>query len=60
MELQVMKLDRYRGRVQIKLNPKVAPYFKERISRLKSMCGDKVEVHSSHDIEWEDYQIIVE
>jgi ribonuclease G len=59
-ELQQLKLTRHTGKVRIRLNPGVAPYFKERLSRLKQAAGENVEVQSGHEVEWEDYQIIVE
>jgi ribonuclease G len=59
-ELEQMKLARHSGKVILKLNPAVAGYFKERVSRLTQNIDQKVEIHHSHEIEWEDYQIKVE
>jgi ribonuclease G len=59
-ELQQLKLNRHTGKVRIRMNPGVAPYFKERLSRLKQAAGENVDVQAAHDVEWEDYQIIVE
>lgn len=59
-ELTQMKVPRHSGKVRIRLHPDVAGYFKERASRLAKVAGEKVEIQPSHDIEWEDYQIIVE
>ena len=49
-----------RRKVRLKFHPAVADYFKERIQRLQSAAGGKLEIHSSSDINWEDYHIIVE
>jgi ribonuclease G len=59
-ELQQLKLSRHAGKVRIRLNPDVAPFFKERVVRLKQIAGETVDVQPAHEVEWEDYQIIVE
>lgn len=60
-ELEQMKLAGAHGsKVRIRLAPAVAQHFNERISRLRKKAGEKVEVQSAKDIEWDDYQIIVE
>jgi ribonuclease G len=60
IELEQLKLHRHNGKVRLRLAPPVAGYFKERIARLKECAGEKVEVQAAQDVEWEDYQIIVE
>ena len=59
-ELNLMKLDTHHGKVRIKLNPSVAPYFRERIARLKKAAGENLDILSSNDVTWDDYQIRVE
>ncbi len=60
LELEQLKLSRHAGKVRIRLSPSVAQYFKERIKRLQQSAGERVEIQPAHDVEWEDYQIIVE
>ena len=59
-ELKHLKIERHAGKVRIKLAPNVAPYFRERIQRLKKITGVDIDIQSSHDVPWEDYQIIIE
>jgi ribonuclease G len=60
-ELEQMKVAGAHGtKVRIRLFPDVAQYFSERIGRLRNKAGDKVEIQGSKDVEWDDYQIIVE
>ncbi|MFC1500981.1 ribonuclease E/G [Elusimicrobiota bacterium] len=59
-ELSHLKLSRHSGKVRLKLNPKVAAYFNERLQRLKKSVGAEIEIQTGNDISWEDYQIIVE
>ncbi|MFH1368610.1 MAG: Rne/Rng family ribonuclease [Elusimicrobiota bacterium] len=60
-ELEQMKLSGAHGsKVRLRLSPLVAQYFNERIQRLKKKAGEKVEVQPSKDIDWDDYQLIVE
>ena len=59
-ELQQMKAHRHGGKKRLRLHPAVAVYFKERLSRLAQIAGEKIEVHAAPDVEWEDYQIIIE
>lgn len=59
-EFAQMRVSNHHGKVKLRLNTAVAPYFKERIGRLKKFAGESLEIHSSHEIGWDDYQIIVE
>ncbi|MCX5782813.1 MAG: Rne/Rng family ribonuclease [Elusimicrobia bacterium] len=59
-ELKHLKVERHAGKVRIRLSPEVAPYFRERLQRLKKIVGSEIDIQSSHDIAWEDYQIIIE
>jgi len=59
-ELKHLKIERHAGKVRIRLSPNVAPYFRERIQRLKKLTGVDIDIQSSHDIPWEDYQIIID
>ena len=59
-ELEQLKLTRHAGKVRLRLSPDVANYFRERVKRLKKAIGGDIEIQSAHDVEWEDYQIIVE
>ena len=59
-ELEQLKLSRHTGKVRIRLSPVVAQHFKERIKRLQQSAGERVEIQPAHDVEWEDYQIIIE
>jgi ribonuclease G len=59
-ELEQLKLTHHAGSIRLRLHPSVASYFKQRIDRLRKAASEKVEVLSSDDIDWEDYQIIIE
>ncbi|OGS19220.1 MAG: hypothetical protein A2219_08105 [Elusimicrobia bacterium RIFOXYA2_FULL_50_26] len=59
-ELQQLKLKHHAGKVRLRVNPKVAGYFKERLARLAHIAGEKIEIQPAPDVEWEDYHIIVE
>ncbi|MBN1622267.1 MAG: Rne/Rng family ribonuclease [Endomicrobiales bacterium] len=59
-DLQQLKLGHHHGKTRLKLNNSVVNYFKERLSKLEKIVGDKIEIQASKDIGIEDYQIIVE
>jgi len=59
-ELQAMKLAHHAGKVRLRLNPVVAQYFKERIGRLQQAAHEKIEVQSAPEVDWAEYNIIVE
>lgn len=60
-ELEQMKVAGAHGsKVRLRLAPPVAQYFSERVNRLRNKAGEKVEIQQAKDVEWADYQIIVE
>lgn len=61
-ELEQMKLagNNHGTKIRLRLFPQVAQYFNERLQRLRKRFGDKIEIQSAKDVEWDDYQIIVE
>jgi len=59
-ELQAMKLTHHAGKVRLRLNPAVAQYFRERIGRLRHASHEKIEVQAAPEVDWAEYNIIVE
>ncbi|MBN1823776.1 MAG: Rne/Rng family ribonuclease [Endomicrobiales bacterium] len=59
-ELINMNVGKHAGRVRVRLAPEVAAYVKERIGRLKHATNCNIDVQAGKDVEWEDYQIIVD
>ena len=59
-EIEQMKIDKFFGKIKIKLHPDVAHYFNERKKRLYELFKKEIDIIPTDDITREDYNIILE
>jgi hypothetical protein len=55
-----MKIDKFFGKIKIKLHPDVSQYFAERKRRLYELFKKDIDIIPTDDITREDYNIILE
>ena len=59
-EIEQMKIDKFFGKIKIKLNPDVAHYFNERRKRMYELFKKEIDIIPTDDVTREDYNIILE
>ena len=59
-EIEQMKIEKYNGKIKIKLHPDVAGYFSERKKHLNEIFKKGIEIISDDSVDRQDYNIILE
>lgn len=59
-EIEQMKVEKFSGKIKLKLHSEVAKYFQQRLSRLQELFKKEIEIISTDDVDIEDYNIILE